>query len=178
MITINRETKMYRLVITLLCFFLASCAETSPVVPAVPAAKPEPGEKLILDQEAAGRMYNCNHKKLPFVAIEENEISPLTLHPDEEFHQRFVYTMCPSKTLKTVKGQLDRTISFKGNVIFDGSDSFEFKPGKWNVDAYIKIPPNAEPGAYSFRLTTTSHVTSIKRQPSFRGDIAFFVVKK
>jgi hypothetical protein len=107
---------MYRLIITLLCFFLVSCAETPPVVPAAPVVKPEPGEKLVLNQEAAGGVYNCDHKKLPFVVMEENQIDPLTLHPDEEFHHRFVYTMCPSRTLKTVKVRLDRIISFKGNV--------------------------------------------------------------
>ena len=195
---------MYRLIIILLCFLLVSCAQTtSPAVkpelnsqqttsPAVkPTLKPQPGENRLRSIETVRSIHGCDHKKPPSVDIRQNEINlsttinPPTLHPGEEFHHRFVYTMCPSRTLNTVKGKIVRKIYFKDKIdlVFDESGHFEFKPGEWEVNAYITIPPNAKSGFYYLKLSPITEVTSIKKKALFKKallapDLPFFVVKR
>jgi hypothetical protein len=111
-----------------------------------------PGERLILDKESVQSQYNCAQKKLPFIVIESHAIQPQKLRPEEELHHHFVYTMCPSRTVQTLQGTLERRISFQGKRIFYDAGNFAFKPGKWDVHAFIKVPPQAAPGTYHFKL--------------------------
>jgi hypothetical protein len=151
----NEPAIMYPWILIVLGMCIVSCAHVGP------------GERLVLAKEVVHSQYDCARKKLPFVVIEQNEIRPQQLHPGEEFHHHFVYVMCPSQTLETVQGRLERRVYFKGNRVFDDSGNFAFRPGKWDVDAFIKVPPEAAPGTYRFELFFGSKVVTIKKSLDF-----------
>jgi hypothetical protein len=139
----------------LLGIFVVSCAHG------------DPGEHLVLGKESVQSQYNCARQKLPFVVIEQNEIQPRKLHPGEELQHHFVYVMCPSGTLATVQGKLERRIYFKGKRIFYDAGNFAFRPGKWSVDAFIKVPSHTEPGTYHFELFFGSKGMTVKESLDF-----------
>lgn len=159
---------------------LVACAQppaAPPVAPPAPAAESEPeaqvGTKQLEDEPTVWKEYQCNHKTLPFLVIERNELSTSTLHPGEEFRHRFVYSLCPAEVSKPLKVELGRTISRLGDILVRDTDKrYELKPGKWAVNALIKVPRNAPTGAYALRLNLTDPQVSVE------GVIPFVVQKK
>ncbi len=114
----------------------------------------KPGEKLITHPNQVWEKYHCGKKDLPLFLVETNEILPPKLHAGKELNHHFVYVMCPAEPSQVIRGRLTRSIYYKGHVIFkDETDNFEFKPGEWCVDAFITIPPEAEPGVYSLEVS-------------------------
>jgi hypothetical protein len=156
---------MYRLLVITLCIYLISCEQRLLLRG---SSFREPGEKQLIDARTVWYRYHCGDKKSPFLVIEQHEISPLTLYPDEEFNHHFVYAVCPIRNFRAIKGNLYRKIYFKGAVVFqDLSRNFEFKPGKWSVDAFIKISPRAEPGTYFLKLIFYSKAITVERNLYF-----------
>ncbi len=154
---------MHRLGIILFALLLASCAgirlDSGEIFQ---KERREPGEKRIAPLAGIAQAYGCDQKRRPFVSIEENEIVPTRLYPGEEFNHQFIYVMCPGKRANVVTGDLYRRIYFNGKVVFkDVSKNFEIKPGKWSVDAFITIPPQAKPGVYSLSLTFNNYRNKI-----------------
>jgi hypothetical protein len=156
---------MHRLLIVFLLALLVSCDQRRL---SFGRDTTSPGEKLLIDAEGVRIRYDCDNKKRPFIIIEQNEISPLKLYAGEEFRHHFVYVMCPGKRWRIVKGALFRAIYFQGETVFqDESSNFEFKPGKWAVDAFVRIPPNAKPGTYYLKLALSNKISTIERNLYF-----------
>ena len=40
-----------------------------------------------------------------------------------------------------------------GKTLLKEDTPYEFKPGKWAVDAFIVVPSGVEPGSYVFNIT-------------------------
>ena len=100
------------------------------------------------------------------LVVETNEILPPQLNAGKELNHHFTYVMCPAMPSQVIKGKLTRLIHYEGRIIFeDVTDDFELKPGEWSVDAFIDIPPQAEPGVYSFevRFSSGEHTFSKSR---------------
>lgn len=128
----------------------------------------KPGEKLIHHPDKVWNRYRCAGKKLPMLLIEKNEVLPPELYAGEEVNHRLVYAMCPKKQSGVIRGSLIRSIYFKNKVIFqDISKDYEFKPGKWCVDVFITIPPEAEPGVYSLETMLTGTSRDFKKSTQF-----------
>lgn len=113
----------------------------------------KPGEELLTHPNDVWKKYDCGNKKLPMLSIENNEIMPPKLPPGKELNHHFEYVMCPAKPSQVIQGNLTRLIYYKNQVIFkDVSRNFEFKPGKWSLDAFITIANEAKPGVYSLEV--------------------------
>ena len=163
---IIEQTVGYRFLILWLGFFLAACVPPAPLLTSSPNAKP--GVKLVLDEQALWREYNCGSKTLPFIVIEQYNISPSVVRPGQEFRYHFVYAACTLSNQKTIKGSLVRKIYYKGSLIFqDTKRDFLLKPGRWDVTALVRVPPKTTPGTYNFELTLKSPVTTITRTSLF-----------
>ncbi len=127
----------------------------------------KPGEKLVTHPDRVWRQYRCSNRKLPFIQIESNELLPPRLTAGEELNHHLVYVMCPARPAQVVGGQLNRTLYFRGRPLFtDRTPGFEFKPGRWAVDAFITVSPKAQTGVYSLetrfdkrsvRINATQH---------------------
>ncbi len=116
----------------------------------------KPGEKMLYHPDKAWDRYKCDGKTLPMLQIDEMEVLPPRLYAGEELNHHLIYAMCPEKPSQVIRGKLTRSISYKSEVIFqDVTRDFEFKPGKWSIDAFITIPAEAEPGVYSLEAKLT-----------------------
>ena len=116
---------------------------------------PRPGEHLIIHPNLIRESDSCARKKLPFILIEKSELMPTVITPGKEFNHRFIYVFCPrSKKSRPIGGTLYRKIYFQGRLVFeDVSKRYQFKPGKWSVDAFITVPPEVKPGSYALIVT-------------------------
>ncbi len=132
-----------------------------------------PGERLDAFPEAVWKEYDCDSQKRPFLVIEKNELIPARVKSGGEFGHRFVYAMCPENSTEVVAGRLSTRIRFKGQpIVGDTIESYEIKPGRWVVDAFVRIPENAAPGIYAYELAFESasldfdkSLTFVVRQP-------------
>lgn len=97
--------------------------------------------------------YDCETQRRPFFILEKNELVPPKVKPGGEFNHRMVYVMCPLRATAVVAGQFSTRIRFKGEAIVENTDrSYEIKPGRWVVDAFVEIPEDAEPGVYAYEI--------------------------
>ncbi len=145
--------------------FLVSCA---PVYWELKKSLREPGEKLLAHPDKVWQEYACAQQKLPFIKIIKYEILPPKLYPGEELNQHFEYVFCPAKPAQVLSGTLYRRIYFKGHIIFeDKTPEFELKPGKWAVDAFIRVPPEAKPGVYFLEVFFKASKFTFKKGQNF-----------
>lgn len=137
-----------------------------------------PGEKLLQNPDTVWKEHNCDQIRLPLVAVEENELIPPMLKPGEDFNHHLVYSMCPARPSEVYPGDLYRIIYYKGEKVFeDVSRNFEFKPGKWSVDAFINIPAQANPGIYSLEVRFMAKKPEVGRGIDFKKVLNIIVEK-
>jgi len=120
----------------------------------------KPGETVLKHPDEVWKAYDCAKKRLPFVRMVKYEILPPEVYPGEEINQHFEYVLCPARPAEVLAGTLYRRIYYKGKVVFeDVTRNFELKPGKWAVDAFIRVPPDASPGVYYLEVVFRGPVT-------------------
>ncbi len=138
---------------TLVLLLLVSLACSSPVAGKVRRSIRDPGQYNAALPEAVWKKYGCARRKLPYLRIESFELSPERVKPGEEFNHRWVYSLCPVTPTSIVSGKLDTRIFFKGQpIVADTNEGFELKPGRWVIDTFVEVPPQAEPGVYSIEI--------------------------
>lgn len=129
----------------------------------------KPGEKIIEGPSAIWIEHKCDDKNLPFMMLEKNELIPLKIKPGDELNHHFVYAMCPVRPTEVIQGHLFRNILFRGNVIFQDKSNFEMKPGRWEVDAFITVPKDAETGIYALEAVFESQSSDMGKHEVFRN---------
>ncbi len=128
----------------------------------------KPGERLTTFPEKVSAEYDCPNKDLPFFSIEENELIPRRMKPGGEFNHRLVYVMCPDRPSAVITGRLETRIHFRGEAIVrETITAYHLKPGRWVVDAFIQLPPEAEAGIYSFELDFSSRPVKFAKVLNF-----------
>jgi hypothetical protein len=129
-----------------------------------------PGEQLVaLPQEIADE-YDCGTRPLPHFQLERNEVNPVRVRAGTEFNHRIVYVLCPTAPTAVVPGNLTTRIVFKGrDLVVDSIPDFEIKPGRWIVDAFVRLPESAETGVYALEIGFASEAIQ------FDGSVTFGV---
>jgi hypothetical protein len=128
----------------------------------------EPGEHFEAFPEEVWRQYECEGRKLPFFKIERIELVPRKLRAGDEFNHRIVYALCPERSSEVLTGLLHTRILFRGQpVVSEREPAWEFKPGRWIVDAFVSVPENAEAGIYSMELAFESPTLSFEESRTF-----------
>ena len=113
----------------------------------------DPGVHFRSFPEEVAEEYGCGERPLPFFEIEKLELLPNRLRPGEEFNHRLVYVLCPESPTAVVAGTLNTRILHRGRAIVDEQDeAYEFKPGRWVVDAFVTVPLGAEIGVYAMEI--------------------------
>ncbi len=144
---------------------LVSCA---PVYWELKKSLRKPGENLLAHPDKVWKEYHCEKQRRPFFKLTKYEILPLEVKPGEEINQHFEYIFCPAKPAQVLQGKLWRRIYFKGKLIFDDlTPNFEIKPGKWAVDAFIRVSPQASPGIYYLEIVFKSSQIKFKEGLNF-----------
>jgi hypothetical protein len=121
-----------------------------------PNANPQvPGAKQLGTEPEVGRQYDCAKQKRPLLVLEESALRPTPLTAGQEFGHRIVYALCPARAKQPLAGKLRTRISFAAAVLVDDTAPFTAQPGRWAVDTFIALPPQAKPGAYQLEVTFT-----------------------
>ncbi len=110
------------------------------------------GEKSLDNPDEVWAEHACDQKDLPYLVLDSDEVSPDHVRAGEEFNQHLVYVMCPSAPAGVIVGDLYTAIYYQGQIVYSEVEkNFVVKPGKWSVDAFIRVPPESVPGVYSIQ---------------------------
>lgn len=151
------------LVAVLAALALCACAPKAPAPE--PPAKPAPGSKLMTPAGEVFTALDCAKKPLPFLLLESNTLTPNPTSPGTELHHRMVYVFCPAPGGQAETGTLTRSLSLKGKRVFsDVTKPFDVTPGRVAVDAFLTVPPGAEPGNYVYGVEYVSDAEAKKRK--------------
>jgi hypothetical protein len=135
-----------------LCLSLAGCA-SSQTLGRMRRATRDPGQKLLDLPDKVAKDYACKERVLPWFKLERNEINPKRVEPGSQLNHRIEYALCPEKPTEVVTGTLTTRVRFKGEVVLDEQiPDFEIKPGRWRVDAFVRLPEAAESGVYALEI--------------------------
>jgi len=107
----------------------------------------KPGVQIVATYEETRKKYHCYNYKRAF--LEDFQFRPSTIAPGEQVLNRFVYASCFSES---IHGKIIRKVLFRGRTIVTDPTDYDFIPGAWAVTAFIKIPPHAKTGDYTFKL--------------------------
>lgn len=130
-----------------------------------------PGEELVSLPGKVEEKYDCESRHLPYFVLERNEINPDRLRPGAEFNHRLVYALCPTSPTAVVVGKLRTRIRFRGRVLVDDrGQRFEIKPGRWAVDAFVRLPDDAEAGVYALEVDFESKQVAFSETATFGVD--------
>ena len=131
----------------------------------------DPGVHFRAFPEEVAQEYGCDEKELPHFEIEKIELLPNRLRPGEEFNHRLVYALCPRSPTAVVAGTLHTRILHRGRAIVNEQDpSYEFKPGRWIVDAFVTVPENASVGIYAMELEFEGRDLRFRERLTFAVD--------
>jgi hypothetical protein len=119
-------------------------------------ARQLPGPKLLGTEPEIALQYACAQQKTPLLVLEESSLRPTPLAAGQEFGHRIVYALCPARPKQGIAGKLRTRIRYGAAVVLDDSADFRAEPGRWAVDTFITLPPQAKPGAYEIELEFTS----------------------
>lgn len=112
-----------------------------------------PGEVLHRSPSTVSRAIHCDAQLLPFFVVDRNGITPPRVAGGEKLRHTLIYSMCPNPDGSTLRGRLVRRVRRGDETILeDVTDPFELKPGRWIVTAFVRVPPEAEPGTYTFSV--------------------------
>lgn len=143
----------------LLVYWLLTGCQSSPPkqVAAAPPVKLEPkratlGEHQVEAPAAVWARYRCaSARRLPVAALEEQQLWPQPVAAGSQLTHQFAYALCPAKPAGAVAGTLYRKIYFQGRLVHSGRQPFTLKPGRWEVNAIIKVPQESAAGTYTLR---------------------------
>jgi hypothetical protein len=164
---VGHSKALVPLVLALLC---ASCAS----LPA-PLDRPfrKPGQKLEDFPAAVSTQYGCDKKKLPWFKLESLEIWPKRLTAGSELGHRMVYVLCTAGPTDVVTGRLETRILYRGAAAFkDAQPAYDLRPGRWVVDVFVKVPPEAVDGLYALELEFTSPSVHFEQNDAFAVEAA------
>ena len=128
----------------------------------------KPGEKLVAMPEKVWRQYNCSEARLPLFIIEKSKLIPPQLYPGGELNHRLTYAMCSNKRAEEIVGTLSTRVFFRGQrLVNDVNTTYPMRPGRWRVDTFITLAPDAQVGVYSLELQFKSTRIEFQRNHSF-----------
>lgn len=104
------------------------------------------GEQQRGDATVVAREMGCTARSGPQVRLDAHEVLPSRPTPGREINHRLVYSACGIGA--GITGTLTRKVSHRGRELFEDSERFTLRPGRWAVDAFIGVPAQAQPGVY------------------------------
>jgi hypothetical protein len=126
------------------------------------------GAQLAAFPEEVAREYACAERELPYFRIERSELVPPRVRSGGEFNHRLVTVLCPAQPTEVAIGRLSEGIRFRGRLLHrETRERFEIRPGRWIQDAFIELPPDAEPGVYAYELRFDAPGVSFAESWSF-----------
>ena len=151
-----------RLVVALCC---AACAS---LPTAVERPFRKPGQVLADFPEAVAEEFRCGEQKLPWFKLEKFEVWPKRVKPGDELGHRMVYVLCTARPTDVVTGRLETHILHRGKRIEGAPEpTYDLRPGRWVVDVFVTVPPEAGDGLYALELAFKSKTVRFAESDSF-----------
>jgi hypothetical protein len=112
--------------------------------------------------------YGCEKKKLPWLEVESQEIWPKRVRAGEELGHRLVYALCTAAPTQVVSGTLETRIVHRGqSTVLESLPNHDLRPGRWVVDLFITVPPDAPDGVYALEIAFEGSGLAFERQETF-----------
>lgn len=128
----------------------------------------EPGEQLRDFPEVVAEEYRCGDRALPFFQLEQNELLPVRVRAGGEFNHRMIYALCPADPTAVVRGTMATRIRFEGTpIVRDEIRDYVLRPGRWVVDALVRLPEDARIGVYALEVDFRSETVSFTQTLTF-----------
>jgi hypothetical protein len=120
-----------------------------------------PGTRLIESADRIWRDYDCGVRKLPFVEVNEVDVTPSTIASGTTFTQRLVYSACLPQGRTDLPVRVRTRIYQQGReILVDVQPQLILRPGRWALDATVSTPPAAQPGSYDLRIDIAGEVAA------------------
>ncbi len=103
------------------------------------------GEKLLNTYQDVSQGKEC--RDVRGIKVIENGVVPSVVEKGEKINHRIIYLVCQPTS---IKGSIVRMVKKDGKTLLKDDTPYEFKPGKWAVDAFIVVPSGVESGSYVF----------------------------
>lgn len=125
------------------------------------------GERTLVDASRIADDPACRGRRTAYTQIEQHEVLPKSFKAGREMNQRIVYVFCAAPQGRAVTGTLTRRILLDGRpLIADRDPQFQLKPGRYQIDAFVGVPPAAQPGSYMLEISFVSEALRfIDQQP-------------
>jgi hypothetical protein len=133
----------------------------------------KPGVRLVDFPEKVGAEFNCASQKLPWFKLETLEVWPKRLEAGKSLGYRMGYVLCTDGPTDVVTGKLETRIVFRGKpVLREPEESYDLRPGRWVVDVFVNVPPNAADGLYALELEFKGSGVKFERSETFAVETA------
>jgi hypothetical protein len=147
---------------------VALCAACTHLPSAIERPFRVPGEKILDFPAAVATEFDCAKKKLPWFKLEKLEVWPKRLAPGGELGHRLVYVLCTAGPTDVVTGPLVTRVLYRGEpVLSDTVKKYDLRPGRWQVDVFVKVPATAPDGLYALELGFAGAPVRFKRAENF-----------
>ena len=124
------------------------------------------GERRLAEPAEVERELACNSAGAAPARIESSETLPLRVKPGSELNHRMVVATCPGPS-DTLTGTLTRRFVYQGRTLFQDSEPYTLKPGRWSVNVFVGIPPQTVSGAYRLELRFEKPGLALERNTDF-----------
>jgi hypothetical protein len=128
----------------------------------------EPGEIMVVNPEQTELFHECPGGRYDSPELLETDTLPERVKPGEEVNHRLKYVLCLEDHSAVLKGEIIRSVSFEGKMVFRDSTKYSFKPGVWTVDAFLAVPPDAPDGIYKVETVIAYDGKTMKRNHTFQ----------
>jgi len=126
------------------------------------------GERRMGDPGDVARELSCTSPGAAQARVESSEILPLRVKPGSEVNHRIVVAACPAPaSAEALTGTLTRRFVHQGRTLFQDSEPYTLKPGRWSVNVFVGIPPQAEPGSYRLEMRFERRGMQLERSSDF-----------
>jgi len=144
------------------------CAACASLPTALERPFRKPGQQLSDFPEAVADEFHCSEQKLPWFKLEKFEIWPKRVKAGGELGHRMVYVLCTARPTDVVTGRLETHILHSGKRIEGAPEpAYELRPGRWVVDVFVTVPPEAGDGLYALELAFKSKTVRFEQSESF-----------
>jgi len=162
-----RPSAAFFVLLVAVSLLLSGCKGSHALSQGIITPTRQPGDKMVQTPEKTREKYACTLSKKRMLKLEEVQIVPEIVTPGKEINQRLQYAFCPLTPSETLKGNITRTVLFKGREVFRDTTAYEFKPGTWTVDVFIGIPKEAGSGIYAVNIALRYGNETLKESNAF-----------
>lgn len=109
------------------------------------------GETNLADGSRVARDLGCGAQGTATAKFESSSVLPERPRAGREINHRLVIASCPLSG-DDPPGTLTRRFTREGRTLFEDSAPYTLKPGRWSLDVFVGIPPQAPPGPYRLEV--------------------------